>query len=1025
MGRKISTYTVDSVVAGNDKWIGSDADQGNATMNFTPDDLALYYIINGYVDPSRNGILYTYRNPNVMGKGVLSTSTNDITLTNLPLGSTTTQIYVSAKDANGIDQSGLWTYLIGHDLKVTVPKVNSTEPDNVIYTLNSFSTEAVTRTNGLGQEEVNTYFRLDLTHQIGSVDVTEGSVVSFSSISGTGSGSSGIPNMILTGADAPDDDNDGRDGDIYVQIDGAEVTWYGPKANGAWGDGISLNGTDGTNGVHGTSVSAVVDVNGFITITTTTYDEDNNPTIVVGTPVDLKGPTGGEGADGRTLLNGNGIPSNSIGEAGDFYIDTTNDDIYGPKTTVWGAATSLVGPQGNTGPKGDKGADGEPGAQGLYDVEVYQVLSQTADRPDTPVGGFVQNGVVSSPPLGWVNILPDYDPDTETIWESRAQINPEAYTEGDPITSWSTPFTAGSQGPTGPQGPGYSGAAVDSNGNLTIIGTGGNTDVGPVNVRGPQGNTGENLKVDGYTIVTGANPGTTVNLETAITEVAAGSFFVEKGDTGETGKAGTQIYVSNTIPTNGMHELGDYVLVTDDFGIITLYGPQETNGTYGVHRLTGAQGTIGPKGDDGEAVTSVRTVTAGTSTTATEIGFDTDEGPISGTVLIQPGPQGPGYDNVINEGTDENGTTITFVGTGVDSEEILIPRGPKGDSGNSVSAVRTVTAGTTTTPTEIGFDTVDGPITGTVFIQPGPKGDTGGTGGTGAAAALDGDGIGSVTTGNPGTNAEVSINGTAQSLEFDFVIPRGDKGETGTGIQGAQGFFNILVYSTASLASGSNPDQITISNTAGIPNDTVSGSVPTSTIGSGVGEIQTQWTAAPQSATLPSVVLISAAVYDPANPTATITWSEPYVASGTAGPQGPQGPKGDKGDDGVGSQGEQGVQGLYTVFVYGIAATNSDPQVIRPQGGQGISQANRPTGTGVTNGAGVSGWSFAALNQENVGDGESIWLATGLYNPATPTAAIPFGLPFIATGTEGSIGPQGPAGTIYTFPNTGKCTWKW
>jgi hypothetical protein len=63
------------------------------------------------------------------------------------------------------------------------------------------------------------------------------------------------------------------------------------------------------------------------------------------------GPTGAAGADGKTVLNGSGAPSSGLGTNGDFYIDTTADAIYGPKTGgSWGGATSLIGATGAAGP---------------------------------------------------------------------------------------------------------------------------------------------------------------------------------------------------------------------------------------------------------------------------------------------------------------------------------------------------------------------------------------------------------------------------------------------------------------------------------------------------------------------------------------------------------------------------------------------------------------------------------------------------------------------------------------------------
>lgn len=78
------------------------------------------------------------------------------------------------------------------------------------------------------------------------------------------------------------------------------------------------------------------------------------------------GATGSPGTDGRTIWNGSGAPSSGTGAIGDFYVNTTANTIYGPKTSGgWGSATSLVGPQGAT---GATGATGSPGAAATVSV---------------------------------------------------------------------------------------------------------------------------------------------------------------------------------------------------------------------------------------------------------------------------------------------------------------------------------------------------------------------------------------------------------------------------------------------------------------------------------------------------------------------------------------------------------------------------------------------------------------------------------------------------------------------------------
>ena len=82
------------------------------------------------------------------------------------------------------------------------------------------------------------------------------------------------------------------------------------------------------------------------------------------------GVAGAVGADGKTLLNGAGAPTSSgaMGSAGDFYLDTTNNLLFGPKAGArWVGlkGLSLVGPQGPTGPTGPTGATGAQGPQGV------------------------------------------------------------------------------------------------------------------------------------------------------------------------------------------------------------------------------------------------------------------------------------------------------------------------------------------------------------------------------------------------------------------------------------------------------------------------------------------------------------------------------------------------------------------------------------------------------------------------------------------------------------------------------------
>ena len=52
----------------------------------------------------------------------------------------------------------------------------------------------------------------------------------------------------------------------------------------------------------------------------------------------------------NTILSGKGAPLSSVGDDGDFYIDTNSYKIFGPKKGEdWGIARELIGPRGQTG----------------------------------------------------------------------------------------------------------------------------------------------------------------------------------------------------------------------------------------------------------------------------------------------------------------------------------------------------------------------------------------------------------------------------------------------------------------------------------------------------------------------------------------------------------------------------------------------------------------------------------------------------------------------------------------------------
>ena len=96
----------------------------------------------------------------------------------------------------------------------------------------------------------------------------------------------------------------------------------------------------------------------------------------------------GTGLGGNSVLNGTANPTSINGSDGDFYINTTTKTIFGPKASgAWPSGTSITGPTGATGSTGSTGPKGDAAATIL-------VNSTTTSAPGT--SALVSNSGTSS-----------------------------------------------------------------------------------------------------------------------------------------------------------------------------------------------------------------------------------------------------------------------------------------------------------------------------------------------------------------------------------------------------------------------------------------------------------------------------------------------------------------------------------------------------------------------------------------------------------------------------------------------------
>lgn len=130
--------------------------------------------------------------------------------------------------------------------------------------------------------------------------------------------------------------------------------------------------------------------------------------------------------------------------------------------------------------------------------------------------------------------------------------------------------------------------------------------------------------------------------------------------------------------------------------------------------------------------------------------------------------------------TGEAGTSASVTNSGTSTDAVfdfIIPKGQKGDKGDPGVQGEKGDKGDKGDPGTQGEkgDTGEQGIKGDKGDK-GEKGDTGSKGDKGDGATIT---IGTVTTGAAGTSASVTNTGTSSDAVFNFIIPRGDKGEQG------------------------------------------------------------------------------------------------------------------------------------------------------------------------------------------------------------------------------------------------------
>ena len=229
----------------------------------------------------------------------------------------------------------------------------------------------------------------------------------------------------------------------------------------------------------------------------------------------------------------------------------------------------------------------------------------------------------------------------------------------------------------------------------------------------------------------------------------------DKGETGANGKDGITPTLRVGSTSTGNAGTNANVTMTDNSNVYTLNFviPKGDKGD------AGAKGQDGAKGADGITPTlkvgTVTTLAAGSNATVTM-------------------------------SKNNNEYTLNFG----------IPKGNKGDTGASGSGGETTVVNPTITiGTVTNGDTASATITGdspnytlNLVLPKGAKGDKGDAGTKGADGITPTIAVGTTTTGEAGTNANVTMSKSGTTYTFNFTIPKGVKGDTGAvGTKGDKG----------------------------------------------------------------------------------------------------------------------------------------------------------------------------------------------------------------------------------------------
>jgi len=159
---------------------------------------------------------------------------------------------------------------------------------------------------------------------------------------------SGVPLLLKTGSS------------LTIQL-GVTVTGL-LSSNVGLGNVPNVDATNATNITSGTLPAARLP---NTVVTPGSYTKTNLTVGADGRLTAASNGTGGDGGGSGTWRDGNGVPLNTLGLNGDYYLNDLTGDVYLKSSGTYSIVANITGPAGSAGATGSAGTNGTNGTNGV------------------------------------------------------------------------------------------------------------------------------------------------------------------------------------------------------------------------------------------------------------------------------------------------------------------------------------------------------------------------------------------------------------------------------------------------------------------------------------------------------------------------------------------------------------------------------------------------------------------------------------------------------------------------------------